>query len=162
MVSPGGMMMTGVDTGAAAGGGYPTGPPHMGMGMGIGMPPPAPGFPPQPGTGAGAVAQQHTSGFVTGEAAAAMAGKKPKKFVRVGANKEETYEDPTLNEWPDSKCVCMCVCVFVCVCMYVCRCVCVCDWSACRVSVPSPAHMHPTRRSQQTTSGSSVGTWATT
>lgn len=77
----------------------------MGMGMGMGMPPPPPGLPPQPGAGGGPVAsaQQHSSGFVTGEAAAAMAGKKPKKFVRVGANKEETYEDPTLNEWPDSK-----------------------------------------------------------
>lgn len=49
------------------------------------------------------VGVQQSSGFVTGEAAAAMANKKPKKFVRVGASKEETWEDPTLNEWPDSE-----------------------------------------------------------
>lgn len=142
------MMMGGGDPGAAAGGGgYPTAPPHMGMGMGMGMPPPPPGFPPQAGAGAGA--QQHSSGFVTGEAAAAMAGKKPKKFVRVGASKDETWEDPTLNEWPDSTCGCVVSVV----------------GAHTAHSVPLPDRLtcpfYP-HCPEQTTSGSSAGTWATT
>lgn len=79
------------------GGGYPMPmPPHGGM-MGFApQPPQAPQVPQAP--------QPPGQGFTTVAAAAAIAGKKPKKFVRVGATKEETWEDPTLNEWPDSKC----------------------------------------------------------
>lgn len=53
------------------------------------------------GGGGGGTGQQLAYGAAIA-AAQAAAGGKPKKFIRVGPG-EETWEDPTLIEWPESE-----------------------------------------------------------
>jgi hypothetical protein len=52
------------------------------------------------GGGGGGTGQQPAYGAAIA-ATQAAAGGKPKKFIRVGPG--ETWEDPTLIEWPESK-----------------------------------------------------------